>query len=417
MTFAASPIPAPPIDAAADAEIFLASLRPEPLATPTSGIDDVVKYGRGRQGLIQLWVGEGDTPTPAFICEAATRSLAAGETFYTHQRGHPDFRASVARYMTGVYGSAHAGSAVPFDPDRFVASIGGMHAIQMAIRLVAGPGVEIIIPTPAWPNFPSALIVAGARPVEVPMDFSMHGAHRGWSLDLDRLAGAVTPRTRALFINTPSNPTGWSASQAELEAILDLARKHGLWIIADEIYGRITFSGARAPSFHDVIDAQDRVMFVQTLSKNWAMTGLRCGWLEAPPVLAPIIENLVLYSSSGVAVPIQRAAIAALDRGESFLAHQIARFRDSRDILCDGLEASGRARFARPDAAMYVFAAIDGEPDTAALALRLVDEANVGVAPGSTFGAGGETFIRLCYAARTDDMREATRRLANWLAR
>ena len=396
---------------------FLASLRPEPLATPLSGIDEVVKYGRGRQGLIQLWVGEGDTPTPGFICEAATRSLAAGETFYTFQRGHPDARDAIARYMTSVYGSAHAGSTLPFDPDRFTISIGGMHAIQMAITLVAGPGDEVIIPTPAWPNFPSALVVAGARPVEVPMDFSMQGDRAGWSLDLGRLADAVTPQTKALFINTPSNPTGWSASRAELEAILGLARKNGLWIIADEIYGRIMFDGGRAPSFHDVIDAEDRVMFVQTLSKNWAMTGLRCGWLEAPHALGPVIENLVLYSTSGVAMPIQRAAIAALDRGESFLAHQIARFRQNRDILCDGLAASGRARFARPHAAMYVFAAIAGEPDTAALALRLVDEANVGVAPGSTFGAGGQNFIRLCIAAKTTDIAEATRRLAQWLAR
>ena len=407
------PAMAVPVD---DPHDFLASLRPEPLAMPQSGIDELVSYGRGRQGLMPLWVGEGEAPTPAFICEALTRSLAAGETFYADQRGLPALREAISRYMTHVYGSPFAGLKGDFSADRFYVTIGGMHAIQMAIRLVAGTGDEVMLLTPAWPNFAGALAVAGVAAVEVPLALKADAQGLAWQLDIGRIEAAITPRTRALFVNTPGNPTGWTAPKAELAALLDLARRHGLWIIADEIYGRLTYDQPRAASFHDVMEEHDRVMFVQTCSKNWAMTGLRCGWLEVPPVLGKLVENLILYSSSGVAVPVQRAALAALERGESFVAHQISQFRKSRDILCGGLGASGRARFAVPEAALYVFTKLDGFPDARALALRLVDEANLGVAPGTAFGTAGSGFIRLCFARNPADMAEATRRLANWLA-
>ena len=210
-----------------DAADFLASIRQEPLSMPVSGIDDIVAYGRDRQGLMPLWVGEGDAPTPAFICEASTRSLAAGETFYTDQRGILALRQAIASYMTQVYGSPFAGSAEPFCADRFYVSIGGMHAIQMAVRMVAGAGDEVIILTPAWPNFTGALSVAGATPVEVPLGFGGMPEVPHWHLDMARLAAAVTPRTRAIFVNTPGNPTGWTASPAELAAVLELARRHG----------------------------------------------------------------------------------------------------------------------------------------------------------------------------------------------
>jgi len=356
--------------------------------------------------LIPLWVGEGDLPTPAFISEAAAKSLRDGETFYTWQLGIPDLRAALARYHARTFGR-------PFDASRFYVTIGGMHAIQLAVRMAAGTGDEVVVPTPAWPNFAGAIGVAGAKTVEVPMTFG----NAGWTLDLDRLFDAVTPRTRAIFVNSPANPTGWTAKRDELAAILDFARKRGLWIIADEVYHRFFYAGGRAPSFYDIAEDDDRIFYVNTFSKNWAMTGWRIGWLSGPPAVAPVVENLVQYSTSGVAAFMQRAATAALDGGEDFVRAQVERARVGREIMTETLAATGRARFVEPDGAFYLFFGVDGIVDTSRLALRLVDEANVGVAPGTAFGAAGQGFMRLCFARDAGQMRLAATRLADWIRR
>lgn len=403
-------------EATAEARDFRRDLRPEALGSPESGIVEIFNYGRNRQGLIPLWVGEGDLPTPAFISDAAARSFSAGETFYTYQKGTPELRDAIATYMTRHYGGPFADGTVPFAPHRFHVSAGGMHALQMAIRMVAGPNDEVLVPTPAWPNFRGAIMVAGAEAIDVPLTFAGNGTEARWSLDLDRIAAAVTSRTRALVVNSPSNPTGWTAGAADLVALLDLSRRFGFWIIADEIYGRLFYGAERAPSFHDIMAQDDRVMFVQTFSKNWAMTGWRIGWLEAPPELGSIIENLMQYSTSGVAVPMQRAAIVALDQGEDTVRIQIDRARRSRDILCAALTRSGRVHMAVPEGAFYVYCRIEGFSDSRALAFRLVDEAGLGVAPGSAFGTGGETFIRLCFARDPDSMGEVAERFTRWLS-
>src|SRR5208337_187557 len=387
---------------------WLAEIHPTVREAQPSGIVEVFDYGRGRQGLIPLWVGEGDLPPPASVSEAVKASLDRGETFYTAQAGIPPLREAIAAYMSRVYGAAPGGGA--FSPESFFVTIGGMHAIEIATRLIAGPSDEALIPSPSWPNFVGALETAGARPVPVPLD------QRGrWSLDPAKLAAAITPATRVIFFNSPANPTGFIATREEIAATLELARRNNLWIIADEIYGRITYDGILAPSFHDVMTPDDKIMFVQTLSKNWAMTGFRVGWLEAPPALGPAIENLVQFTSSGVPVFNQRAAVAALTEGEAFLKSQIERCRRSRDILCEGLAATERVRFFEPEAAFYLFCAVDGFDDSRALAFRLVDEAGVGAAPGAAFGPGGEGHLRLCFARDPAEIAEAARRMARWL--
>ena len=384
---------------------LLSSLRPEAVDAPQSGIVEVSSYGRARDGVISLWVGEGDTPTPAFIADAATRSLAAGETFYTWQRGIPDLRDAIARYMTRTYGQG-------FEREQFYVTGGGMQAVQIAIRMVAGHGDEVIIPSPAWPNFPAAAGLSGARTVMVPQQFG----NRGWMLDIASLEAAVTARSKAIIINSPSNPTGWTATKDELAEVLALARRKGLWIIADEIYGRFVFEGTRAPSFHDVMDKDDRILFVQTMSKNWAMTGWRIGWIECPPELGQVAENLIQYSTSGSPVFVQRAAAAALDHGDSFIAHQIARSKQSRDIFCDALAATGKARFLKPDGAFYLFFSVDGIVDSRKAALTMIDDVGVGVAPGTAFGPGSDAFFRLCFACSPEKATIAAEKVARWIA-
>lgn len=385
---------------------LLAALRPEARESPDSGIYAVIRHGLGREGLVRLWVGEGDLPTPRFIADAAADSLRAGETFYTQQRGVPELRQALARYHERHYGRA-------FPPERFFVTGSGMMAVQIAVRLVAGAGDEVVVPTPTWPNIAAAIGIGGAVTVPVPQTF----APGGWRLDLDRLFAAVGPRTKALFINTPANPTAWVATDGEISAIVAFAEKRGLWIIADEVYHRFFYAGRRAPSFYDHVDGDARVLFVNTFSKNWAMTGWRVGWLSAPPVLGDVIENLTQYSTTGVAVFMQRAAMTALDEGEGFVAEQVARARAGRDLVVSALQASGRARLAVPDGAFYLMFGIDGEDDAEALALRLVDEAGVGLAPGPAFGPGGEGFLRLCYAKNLSGLEQAMERLTGWLAR
>jgi aspartate/methionine/tyrosine aminotransferase len=385
---------------------LLSTLRSEARDAPESGIVEVMRYGMAKPGLIPLWAGEGDLPTPDFICDAATRSLAAGETFYTWQRGIPELRQALAGYHERLYGGT-------FDPERFFVTGSGMQSIQIAMRMVAGAGEEVIVPAPCWPNAAAAVGISGARAVELPMSFS----DNGWQLDFDRLAGMVGPKTRAIFINSPGNPTGWMLDRDGLKAVLDIARARGVWIIADEVYHRFCFENARAPSFHDVMEPGDRILFVNTFSKNWAMTGWRIGWIEAPAELGNVIENLIQYSTSGVAVFVQRAALAGLTRGEEFVAYQVERARRGRDLVCDALAATGRVRFARPAGAFYLFFSINGEPDVAKLGLKLVDEANIGLAPGTAFGKAGAGFMRMCFARGEESLAEAADRLVRWLGR
>ncbi|MER8523885.1 pyridoxal phosphate-dependent aminotransferase [Mesorhizobium sp. M0814] len=380
------------------------TLRAEARAAPESGIVAVMNRGRGRDGMIPLWAGEGDLPTPAFITDAAAKALAGGETFYTWQRGIPELRQALARYYTRHFGKTFAN-------EEFIVTGSGMHAIQMAIDAVAGKSDELVYLSPAWPNFAAAAGVAGAVPVAVTLDQSGNG----WSCDVDKIAAAITPRTKALFVNTPSNPTGWTADKETLQAILDLARERGLWIIADEIYSLFHYGRGRAASFIDIMADEDRILFVNSFSKNWAMTGWRIGWIKIHPALQQVFENLVQYSTSGVAQFMQRGAVVALDVGDAFIVEQVERARAARDLVCGILATTGRARFTVPQGAFYLFFAVDGITDSRAAAFDMVDRANVGLAPGTAFGPGGEAFLRLCFHRRLDQLEEAAHRLAKWM--
>ena len=383
---------------------ILNSLSPRALAAPESGIVEVVNYARGRDGLLPLWVGEGDLPTPDFINRAAMASLSAGETFYTWQRGIPELRQALSDYY-----SRHFGVSLP--TEHFYATGSGMQAIQLSVQAITSPGDEMIYLSPAWPNIAAALEIAGARSIGVPLQFE----NGRWTLDLERLKAAITPKTKGLFINTPSNPTGWTATHEDLADILALARQHGLWIMADEIYALYYYAGGRAPSFLDVKEADDRIMFVNSFSKNWSMTGWRVGWIVAPAELGQVIENLVQYSTSGVAQFMQKGAVAALNEGDDFLRANIAKAARSRDILCDALIATNRVHTLKPDGALYSFLKIDGITDSRKAAIDIVDKTGVGLAPGTAFGKGGELFMRACFLRDPAQVADAAERLSRYI--
>ncbi|WP_062203566.1 pyridoxal phosphate-dependent aminotransferase [Aureimonas sp. AU12] len=381
-------------------------LRQSALAAPESGIVAVINHARGREGLIPLWAGEGDLPTPSFIADAAAAGLKAGETFYTWQRGIPELREALAGYTIKLYGRETAA-------ERIFVTGSGMHAIQTVVSALVGEGDEILFVAPLWPNFAAAAGLTGARPVEVALDFG----DDGWSLDLGKLRAAIGPRTKAIFVNTPNNPTGWTASPEMIAEILSLAREHGIFVIADEIYSRFYYGGTRAPSFHDAMQDGDPLIFVNSFSKNWAMTGWRIGWIEAPATFGNLFENLIQYSNSGVAAFMQRGAVAAIEEGEPFVEMQIERAHKARDIFCNTLLATNRVQISRPEGAFYAFFAIDGIEDGYAAAFRIADEAGVGLAPGNAFGPDTGRYLRACFHRRLDEVEEAARRIADWIGR
>lgn len=382
----------------------LQNLRPAARNLDDSKIVEIMKLAQQMDDVVPLWVGEGDLPTPEFIISAANKSLADGETFYTNQRGIPSLREALASYHERVYGKT-------FSADRFLITGSGMQAIQISLQALAGEGDEVVMMTPCWPNIHAATHVAGGKPVHVELDFS----NNGWSLDMQKLEDAIGPKTRAIFLNSPSNPTGWVADKQTLLDVLEISRKHNIWIVADEVYHRFYYEGDRSPSFYDLIEEDDRVIFVNTFSKNWAMTGWRAGWISAPPVLGQVLENLIQYSTSGVAQFTQRAAVVAVNEGEEFIAFQKERARSNLDLVCDALNATGKIELARPAGAFYLFFKIEGTTDSPALAKQILQETGVGMSPGAGFYSGGNEFLRMCFLRDPKQIEKAIERLVPWL--
>ncbi|MCA3555360.1 pyridoxal phosphate-dependent aminotransferase [Aestuariivirga sp.] len=386
---------------------FLAALTPQARDEPDSGIVKAAMHGFTVPGVIALWAGEGNQPTPEAFARPAAEALLNGETFYTWQRGIPELRDALARYHTRHFGRR-------FDHENFFVTSGGMHAIQTVVQLIAGEGDEIVLPAPAWPNYAGVLRISGAKPVEVQMQF----ANGRWTLDLDRLFDAVTPRTRAIALNSPSNPVGWTATRDELVAVRDFCRKRGLWILGDEVYTRFYYGEngeTRAPSFLDICGDGERLLLANTFSKNWAMTGWRVGWLQAPKALGPAIERIVQVSSSGTPAFLQRGCVAALDHGDGFIERQVLMARHRRDLTVLALKELPGLQFEVPQGAFYLFFGIAGMTDSAAAVRRLIDEAKVGFAPGSAFGAGGEGHLRMCYLKDLGPLEEALSRFVDWM--
>ena len=366
-----------------------------------SRIAEVSALGFGNPDILPLWYGESDLPTPGFIGAAAHAALLAGDTFYTHKAGLPELRATIGAYLSRVYGHA-------IEAERVVVTSSGMTALMLVVQALIDPGDNLVIIAPIWGNIAAAVTILGGEPRFVPLDPAPGG---GWRLDLARLFAACDARTRGIFVNSPSNPTGWIIAPDEIAAVLAFARRRGLWLVADEVYGRIVYGNRAAPSFLEQAEPDDRVIVVNSFSKTWAMTGWRLGWLTLPPDLLPEIEKLIEYNTSGSPTFLQRAGIVAIRDGEAFVEAFVARCRAAREIAIDGLQACRRVAVARPVGAFYAFFRVDGLTDSVAFAKELLHTAKVGLAPGSAFGPMGEGWLRLCFARDPAAVAEAVERL------
>ncbi len=382
------------------------SARPAVRTLVASKIRELVNEGLGNPDVLPFWVGEPDEPTPEFIREAGAKAIAACDTYYTHNLGIPPLREELARYITRLHR--------PTAPDNIAVTSAGVNALMLVSQLLLDPGDRVVEVTPLWPNLVEIPKILSAKVQCVALKFTADG----WKLDLDELLHALVPGTRALYINSPNNPTGWTLSRQEQQAILDHCRRLGIWIFADDAYERLYFGADRAvaPSFLDIADAGDRLVSTNTFSKSWLMTGWRLGWLVVPETLTDDLGKLIEYNTSCAPGFVQQAGIVAVRDGEPVVARTVARFRSARDFLVNELNAIPGVRAALPAGAMYAFLRIEGVTDSLAFCKRLVREAGLGLAPGSAFGPEGEGYVRWCFASSHDRLAEGVRRLRAGLA-
>ncbi len=381
-----------------------ARIRPRIDEVESSLIREVASRGMDSDDVLALWFGEGNVPTPKFIVDAAKRALDDGHVFYTDNPGIPPLRQALAAYISGLYG-------VPMEFERISITASGMSAITVAMQLLVEPGDNVVVTGPVWPNCIETVRIAGADPRIVQIELG----DDGWSLDLDRLFDAVDEDTRAFFINSPNNPTGWVMPEEQQREVLEFCRARGIWLIADEVYDRLVYLGRHAPSYHTLAGPDDPVIIVNSFSKSWSMTGWRMGWMAAPARLGPSIGKLIEYNFSCVASFIQRAGIVAVEEGEPFIAELVERYRRGRDIVYQRLSGIERVRMALPEAAFYAFFAVEGMADSTDFSIRLLEEKRVGLAPGAAFGPGGEGHLRLCFAATEEALSESLDRIAEFI--
>lgn len=378
--------------------------RPSVRALQPSLIRKLANSAIGTTDVIPLWFGEPDKPTPEFIRQAAKDAIDEGQTFYQPNLGIIELRAALAEYMNGLYATSLTADNIGVTPS-------GMTALAVALQCIVAEGDAVVVPSPVWPNLPSAAEILGAEIVRV----SLRPRCGAWTLDLDELFAAFPPNSSALLINSPNNPTGWMLEDDEQQRIIDFCRERDIWLIADEVYNRIVYDRAYAPSFADKVTDKDKYLIVNSFSKSWAMTGWRLGWLTAPKSLISTLETLTEFNFSCIFAPTQVAGITALQEGEAFISASMERYRAARDMVESTFAELPRVTFPLPRAAFYAFFTVDGVEDSYRFAEKILQECGVGLAPGAAFGPQGEGYLRLCYAAELPLLERALRQMRHLL--
>lgn len=378
--------------------------RPQIRALRSQQIREVADAAMGSKGVLAFWFGESHLPTPEPIRAAAAAALMEGDTFYTPNLGIPELREDIASYLSRSHRSIPA--------DRIVVTGSGVSALMITLQALAGPGDSVVAITPVWPNLCEIPKILGAEVISVPLQFGS----RGWQLDLDRLIGTINPGVTALVINSPNNPTGWTLSRPEQEAILARCRATGTWLIADDVYERLYFHAPCAPSFLDIVDPSDRFIACNSFSKAWRMTGWRIGWAAIPQELVASYAKLMEYNTSCVPRFVQSAARVALTKCESDVSLLVAEVKANQKRLYERLSTVDRVELGAPaPGGMYAFFRIKGLGDSLSFCKRLVAQARVGLAPGSAFGDDSPDFLRWCIAADPRKLEAGLERFVSYL--
>ncbi len=391
-------------------------LRPSILNLEPNGIGRVAMLGLGDPSIIPLWFGESDLVTPGFICDAAKDALDKGRTFYTGARGVMPLREAIRNYHARTVKTDIA-------VERITVPGAAMLAVVTALQCVIQTGDNVVCLSPVWPNIFQAAKMTGAEIRFARLEEEWDASPPRWRLDLGKLFAACDARTKAIFIASPGNPTGWVMSREEQLAVLEFTRKRGIAIISDEVYGTLIYDGAiHAPSFLQIAEADDAVFVINSFSKPWAMTGWRIGWLVHPQSLDQQMYVMSAANNTGATTFAQWGALAALSpKGDEFRGQMLARCRAGRDVVEGFLQGQNRIRWIKPDGAFYGFLQIEGLKNSLEFASGLVHGAKVGVAPGSAFGpvddAASDSYVRICFAQDPKLLSEGLSRLADAIAR
>jgi aspartate aminotransferase len=383
-------------------------LREEILNVAESPMVQIATIAESMPGSVKLCYGESDLPTPAFICDAATAAMRAGHTFYTHTAGYAELREAIAAKIFELH-------QVRYDAPEIMATTGATTAIYAAIRAFVGRGDNAVIVSPAYAIFSNAVIMCGGEPR--PASLAPSGDR--FVLDLDRVRSAIDGNTRMLIVNSPSNPTGWVIDQDEQRALSEIAERHDLVILADEVYERFVYDlagdGAVAPSFARLEASRDRLIIVNSFSKTYNMTGWRLGWAQTGAPAIKAMYKAVEFITSNPAAMVQQAGIVALRDGEPHITELREHYRRRRDQVKAGLAAIPGVSLPDPQGAFYAFPKFDDSIDSAGFTAALVRETGVALAPGVGFGRDGEGYIRVCFASTEATVAEALARLKKFV--
>ncbi len=385
-------------------------MREEFLKVAESPMVQIATIAESMPGSLKLCYGESDLPTPRFIIDAMTGAALAGHTFYTHTAGYPELRAAIADKIFELHQERYA---VP----EIMATVGGTMAIYASIRALVGRGDNAVIVSPAYAIFSNAVIMAGGEPRSAALTL----AGGRFVLDLDRVRAAIDANTRMLIVNSPSNPTGWVISEDEQRALAAMADRHGLVILADEVYERLVYdtpgggSPRVAPSFARVIADRDRLIVVNSFSKTYNMTGWRLGWAQSSERVIKTISKAAEFITSNPAAMVQQAGIVALRDGEPHIAILREHYAQRRAQVKSALEALPGVSLPEPQGAFYAFPKFSFVTDSTAFTTALVRATGVALAPGAGFGSDGEGYIRVCFASTEATVGEALARLQSFV--